>query len=59
VCRKFDISAADGPSLRFVLDSDGCELDADDFEYVLKPHISVLVLKPNEVWKEVSVLISN
>ncbi|XP_065659940.1 uncharacterized protein LOC136083924 [Hydra vulgaris] len=50
VCRKFDIGA--DSSLKFVLDSDGCEIDPDDFPIVLRSDMSVVILKPSECWKE-------
>ncbi|XP_047146200.1 uncharacterized protein LOC124819058 [Hydra vulgaris] len=50
VCRKFDIGA--DSSLKFVLDSDGCEIDPNDFLIVLRSDMSVVILKPSECWKE-------
>ena len=51
VYKKFD--ADDLHPLKFVLDSDGCEVDPEDFEYVLQPDAAIMVLKPNELWVEV------
>nr|XP_047129763.1 uncharacterized protein LOC124809762 [Hydra vulgaris] len=47
---KFEINT--GIQLRFVLESDGCEIDPEDFPFVLRSDTSIIVLQPNEKWNE-------
>ncbi|XP_065652848.1 uncharacterized protein LOC136080163 [Hydra vulgaris] len=47
---KFEIDT-DIP-LKFVLESDGCEIDPEDFPFVVCSDTSIIVLQPNENWNE-------
>ena len=54
VCRKFDIVTSDTP-IRFLMESDGCEVDPKDFQLLLEPQVPIMVLKPSESWTEATI----